>query len=299
MEIEASHLTKCKCVSTLAGKEKPMNIRLIALDLDGTLLDSEKLLPERNKKAIQDCIARGIHIVPCTGRIAIGIPESIRQIPGIRYAITVNGGMVEDLQEKKILDEKLLSARTAVEIYELVSGYHVMCDAYIRGAGFSERRCFENMADYGIPEVVQQLVRQTRTPVDNLKDYIRDRNCMVDKLNLFMDDRRERTEIRRKLEERGDVLVSSSFPYNLEVNGLGATKGEGILRLAAILGIKPEETMAFGDGENDFSMMTSVGVGIAMENGEEKLKNMADYIAPNNDEAGVAQMIEKLVLSRP
>jgi hypothetical protein len=57
--------------------------------------------------------------------------------------------------------------------------------------------------------------------------------------------------------------------------------------------------MAFGDGENDFSMMTSVGVGIAMENGEEKLKNMADYIAPNNDEAGVAQMIEKLVLSRP
>ena len=146
-----------------------MKIRLIALDLDGTLLDSQKRLPERNKKAIQDCIARGIHIVPCTGRIAIGIPECIRQIPGIRYAITVNGGMVEDLQEKRILDEKLLTPRTVVEIYELVSGYHVMCDAYIQGAGFSERRCFENMDEYKIPEVVQQLVRETRTPVDNLK----------------------------------------------------------------------------------------------------------------------------------
>ena len=85
-----------------------MSTRLIALDLDGTLLDSRKRLPERNKKALEECIARGILIVPCTGRIAKGIPEAVRNIPGVRYAVTVNGGMLLDLQEDRVLDEKLL-----------------------------------------------------------------------------------------------------------------------------------------------------------------------------------------------
>ena len=106
-----------------------MNTRLIALDLDGTLLDNQKRLPERNRKALEACISRGIYIVPCTGRTAAGIPEAVRQIPGIRYAITVNGGMLVDMQENKVLDEKLLEPGTVVEIYEMLEEYHVMCDA--------------------------------------------------------------------------------------------------------------------------------------------------------------------------
>ena len=274
-----------------------MNIRLIALDLDGTLLNSQKCLPERNRKALEACISRGIYVVPCTGRTAAGIPEAVRQISGIRYGITVNGGMLVDMQENKILDEKLLSPQTAVEIYDLIENYHVMCDAYIQGDGFSERYCFEHMDEYAVPDLVQELVRKTRIPIDNMKEYIRSRNCMVDKLNMFFDDGKQRAEIRRRLQERSDVLVSSSFTFNLEINGPGASKGEGILRLAQILGIKPEETMAFGDGENDLSMMEKAGIGIAMENGEESLKAKADYIAPGNDDAGVGQMLEKLVLS--
>lgn len=274
-----------------------MNTRLIALDLDGTLLDSEKKLPERNKNALLKCISKGIFIVPCTGRTVLGIPESVRGISGVRYAITVNGGMLVDMYEDKILDEKLISPDIVVNIYDQISQYDVMCDAYIRGDGFSERRCFENMDAYRIPDVVQELVRRTRTPVNNLKDYIKNRNSMVDKLNLFFAKPEEREQVRNLLKGRDDILVSSSFSYNLEINGLGATKGDGILRLAQILGLKQEETMAFGDGENDFSMIEKAGIGIVMENGEEKLKEMADYIAPSNDEAGVAQILEQLVLS--
>lgn len=274
-----------------------MKIRLIALDLDGTLLDSQKMLPERNKKALEECIARGIYVVPCTGRTAAGIPDPVRKIPGIRYAITANGGMVLDLEKNLALDEKLIPMNIVTEIYELVSTCHVMCDAYIQGMGFSERRCFENMDDYGIPDVVQQLVRRTRLPVDNVKDYIRERFSAADKLNLFFDDPEERAWARGQLEARGDVIVSSSFSYNLEINGKGATKGEGLLRLAEILNIAPDETMAFGDGENDLSIIEKAGIGIAMENGNEKLKEIADYIAPDSDNAGVGQMLERLVLS--
>ena len=274
-----------------------MSIRLIALDLDGTLLDEQKQLPERNKRALKACIEQGIYVVPCTGRIAIGIPEIIRELPGARYAVTVNGGTLVDMEEQRILDEKLISPQIVLEIYDLLKEYHVMCDAYIQGDGFSERYCFEHMDEYGIPEVVQKLVRQTRTPIDDMRSYIHDRNCMVDKLNLFFSDKEERSQIRRKLEERGDVLVSSSFPYNLEVNALGASKGEGLMRLAEILGLKREETMAFGDGENDLSMIGRAGIMVAMNNGVEELKKMADYIAPDNGDAGVAQIIEKIVLA--
>lgn len=275
-----------------------MNTKLIALDLDGTLLDSQKHLPERNKSALEECIARGIYVVPCTGRTAIGIPKVVTDISGVRYGITVNGGMLIDLQEDRILDEKLISPEIVGEIYETISQYHVMCDAYIRGEGFSERYCFEHMDEYRIPDVVQELVRKTRVPVDNIKEYIKNRNCKVDKLNMFFDDADQRAEVRELLEKRSDILVSSSFSFNLEINALGASKGEGILRLAQILGIKPEETMAFGDGENDLSMIEKAGIGIVMENGETSLKERADYIAPGNDDAGVGQMLEKLILCR-
>lgn len=274
-----------------------MSIRLIALDLDDTLLDSQKRLPERNKRALEACIAHGIFVVPCTGRIAIGIPDEILKLQGIRYAITVNGGTLTDLREDRILDERLLSSRTAAEICRMTEAYHVMCDAYINGAGYSNRRCYENMDEYGLPPVVQELIRRTRTPIDSVKDYIVGHNCKVDKLNLFFADQEERGRLRSRLMEREDVLVSSSFPNNLEINALEASKGEGIRRLAKILGLKKEETMAFGDGENDLSIIGKVGISVAMENGDERLKQLADYTAPCNNEAGVAQMIEKLVLS--
>ena len=273
-----------------------MNTRLIALDLDGTLLDDQKRLPERNRKALEACVSKGIYVVPCTGRTAAGIPEVIKEIPGIRFGITVNGGMLVDMQEDRILDEKLLSPQIVVEIYELLEEYHVMCDAYIQGDGFSERYCFEHMDEYAIPVLVQELVKKTRVPIDNMKEYIRKRNCMVDKLNLFFDDKDQRAQVRGRLMERGDILVSSSFPFNLEINGPGASKGEGILRLAQILGVRAEETMAFGDGENDLSMMEKAGISIAMENGEASIQEKADYIAPCNNDAGVAQMLEKMVL---
>lgn len=274
-----------------------MSIKLIALDLDGTLLDSQKELPELNKKALSECIRRGIHIVPCTGRIARGIPRAVLEIPGIRYAITVNGGVLVDMQENRILDQTLLEPGIVLEVFDVAKQYHVMYDAYIGGKGYSTRRFYENLDQFHLPKVIQTMVHNTREPVEDIYEYVKERNTMVDKVNLFFADMAEREEVRQQLNARGDVLVSSSYTFNLEINALGATKGDGILRLASILGIRTEETMAFGDGENDFSMVSKAGISVAMDNGDERLKKMADYVAPCNDEAGVGQMIERLVLA--
>lgn len=272
------------------------NIKLIALDLDGTLLNSQKRLSKRNETALRECIRRGIEIVPCTGRIWKGIPDFIREFSGVRYAITVNGAAIVDIQNEKEIDQRKFCTAQALEILELAKQFDTMYDAYIEGQGYGEERFMVQMERYGIPPIVQNMVRETRIIVPNVIEKVREERQMVEKINYFFSNMEERARARERLLQRDDVIVSSSFSFNLEINAVGATKGEGILRLASHLGIEPEATMGFGDGENDLSMMQKAGLGVAMENGEEVVKKAADYVTVCNDEDGVAVAIEKFIL---
>lgn len=274
-------------------------IKLIALDLDGTLLNSEKRLSQRNENALRECIRRGIEIVPCTGRIWKGIPEFLREFPGIRYAITVNGAAIVDIQKKEEIDQRKFCAAQAIEILEMAKGFNTMYDAYIEGQGYGEKRFMDHMDSYGIPPVVQKMVRDTRVIVPDVVEKVKREQQDVEKINYFFGDLEERAHAREELLKRSDVIVSSSFQFNLEINAVGATKGEGILRLASHLGIEPEATMGFGDGENDLSMMQKAGLGVAMANGEDIVKQAADYVTDSNDLDGVAKAIEKFVLDMP
>lgn len=272
-------------------------IKLIALDLDGTLLDSQKRLSYRNESALKECIRRGIAIVPCTGRIWFAVPEAVRSLPGIRYAITTNGAVIEDIVEKKILDERKMSCQLTVEILELADQFHTMYDVYADGKAFGETRFLDHMDAYGISPVMQKMIRDSRQSVSDVIEQVRRLGQPAEKVNYFFADEAERSRARSALMARGDVIVSSSLSNNLEINAQGATKGEAILRLAKHLGLAPEQTMGFGDGENDVNMIRMAGIGVVMGNGLESLKAEADYITDTNDEDGVATAIEKLVLA--
>lgn len=272
-----------------------MDIRLIAFDLDGTLLDSQKRLSYRNEQALKECVRRGIEIVPCTGRIWQGVPDFLRNMPEIHYAITTNGAVVENVRTGEVIDEQKFSVETAVEILEMAKGFHTMYDVYAGGLAFGEARFIDHMEDYGLPQTTQRMIRQTRQIVPDMIARVRENGRPVEKINYFFGDMEERQRAKAALEKRGGLVVSSSFPYNLEINAPGATKGEAILRLAAYLGIGREQTMGFGDGENDLTMMELAGCGIAMENGMEHVKAAADHITISNDEDGVAAALEQYV----
>lgn len=274
-----------------------MTIKLVALDLDGTLLDSEKHLSIRNRQALEACIEKGVYIVPATGRTILGIPDEVKHMPGVRYAITLNGGVLVDMADGHSIDERKLDCAATLEILDVVSKFHVMYDAYIEGVGISETRFYHHMDEYNIPEAIQNLVRITRRVVPNIEDHIRTGNVPVEKINLYCSSLDDREAIRQILSGRDDIIISSSLKNNLEINALGATKGEGIAHLAAHLGLGIEETMACGDGENDVTMIRAAGIGVAMANGEAELKALADYVTATNDEDGVAQAIERFVLS--
>lgn len=273
-------------------------IKLIALDLDGTLLDSQKRLSSRNKEALLKCMDQGIWIVPCTGRIWSAVPDFLREMNGIRYAITTNGAVVEDVRENKILDERKMPWELAVEIFELAQQFHTMYDVYVGGRAFGELRFAERLTEFGMLPLLQDMVRRTRKFIPDVSAKIRELGEPVEKINYFFGDMQERERARAALKARGDVIVTSSFSNNLEINARGATKGEGLLRLAAKLGVKPEETMGFGDNGNDATMMQMAGVGVAMGNAEEDIKNLADYVTDTNDADGVAQALERLIWNR-
>ena len=274
-----------------------MKIRLIALDFDGTLLNEEKKLSEGNREAIEECLARGIYIIPATGRTASGIPGFIREIPGIRYAILTNGAKVMDLQENKIISQELIDWELARKILTFLSDFPVAYDPYVEGRGKMEARFRDHLENYGVPPVMRQMVRSTRDEVEDEIQLLSQRRCAVEKINVFTADRKLRQDLWNQLSSCARIKVTSSLEYNLEINAASATKGEGLARLAGYLGIRMEETMACGDGTNDLSMIQAAGIGVAMENAMDAVKEQADYITLSNEHDGVAEAIRRFALN--
>lgn len=271
-------------------------IKLIAFDLDGTVLDSLKRLSDRNRAALKACAEKGIVLVPATGRAAAGISPAIRDIPGVRYGITTNGGTITDLKTGEILDRQTISCEKALRLMKVISRYHAMYDPYINGRGITQPEFYDHMDEFGLTPVIQEMVRATRDVVLNIQDYVKQTGAEVEKINIYLADLKDREPLQRELEQEEGLSITSSLYNNLEVNDAKATKGQALKRLADYLNIPMEAVMAFGDGGNDLSMIQAAGTGVAMANGLETVKAAADYITLDNDQDGVADAIEKLIL---
>ena len=136
--------------------------------------------------------------------------------------------------------------------------------------------------------------------MEDICTYLEETHAKVQKLNLSFrqEDRAVREAVRKDLDRLSGLLVTSSMPWNLELNAAGVTKGSGLLQLSHFLGLSAEETMACGDGENDLPMLLAAGIGVCMENGASFVKKKADWITLSNDQDGVAAAIEQWVLKK-
>ena len=144
---------------------------------------------------------------------------------------------------------------------------------------------------------IRKLIVTLRTPVPELKQYLREKGENLQKLQLYFTDMELRARMLRELPERfPDMSVSSSVPFNIEINAKTATKGHALETLCGLLGLDRGESMALGDGTNDLDMLVQAGVGVAMANADPKLLDAADYVTGSNNEAGFAKAIEKFVL---
>ena len=138
-----------------------------------------------------------------------------------------------------------------------------------------------------------EYVRSSRKPVPSLTELIERENRDMDKVQALFADMEELARAWKELERYRELVLVSSLGYNIEINAAGVDKGTGLMELGALLGIRPEEIMACGDGDNDIRMLELAGVGVAMGNAGKNVKAAADYIAETNDHEGAAKAIVK------
>lgn len=272
------------------------DIRLIGLDLDGTALTTDKVLTPRTREDIEKCLEKGIVVLPATGRVRSGIPESITQIEGIRYAILSNGGSVIDLKENKIVYRNCIAWDRALALFDILEKYNTFYDVYADGAGWCEGRFYDNLEEFRIEPQIQKLIKVSRNRIDNLREWMQENKAPIEKINMFFAREEDRQRAFHELEKEGDLAATCSLNNNLEINHATCNKGDAMIRLGEYLSIAPENCMACGDGNNDIEMVELAGVGVAMENGVRALKRRADYVTKRNDEEGVAYAIEKFCL---
>lgn len=272
------------------------DIRLVALDLDGTLLTTDKELTERSRLALARAAEQGIFIVPTTGRFYNAMPAAIRSLPFIEYVITINGACVERVATGEVLYHAEIPYEEALTVMELLDGYPVIYDCYTGSHAFMTASMQQNAADYTTSPHYLKMVRELRQPVPELKAFVRERKSGIQKIQFLTRDLSLKKEIWSVLKERFPKLaISSAIPENVEINHGHANKGEALLALAKALGLTREQTMSFGDGINDLPMIVAAGTGVAMANAEAEVLAAADMRTLSCDDDGVAAVIETLL----
>ena len=268
-----------------------MSIKLVAIDIDGTLLNSQKEITPAVFEAIQDAKKAGVKVVIATGRPLSGVQKILDQLQLTEtgdYVITFNGGLVLDVGSGEIISQETLSYEDYLEIEYLARTLDIPMHASAREGIFTANR---NIGKYTVHEsILVDAPIFYRTP-EEMREIQIVKTMLIDepdKLDKAI------PNIPADFATRFNVGKSAAFYY--EICPKDGNKGTAIRRLAERLGLSMSETMAIGDQENDRPMLEVVGTPVVMENGNPKTKEIAKYITKSNDEDGVAHAIREWVL---
>ncbi len=270
-------------------------IKLIALDLDGTLLTDEKKILPYTMEMLQKAIAQGVNIMIATGRPFMGIPEELRTFPGIRYAMCSNGAKIIDIDSGKIMMENLLPIDKAMKMLEIGSHYDTLQEIYFHDQGYVDAEKMKHLEKYHHNPHMWEYFKTTRKQVPDIISLAKEKNQDMDKVQMLFADLSEREAAWKEIEKVEGVTQVDSLGYNIEINAAGVNKGIMLLELGTMLGIKREEIMACGDGQNDIAMIEMAGIGVAMGNAKDAVKKVADHITDTNEEEGAAKAIKRFV----
>ena len=272
-----------------------MDIRMIAFDLDGTLLRSDKSISPRTMQALAAARDKGVLLVPTTGRLLRSLPEPMLDKSLTRYLILVNGGQVYDSHEEKILLREELTPEQALCMLRFLKEHNVLRGVYMDGLGHMSSEDFAEIEAVAATPGTADLMHRSYQTDDDIEGSTA-RHASVQKIIAFFRNPDEKHAVIREILSRyPSYAVSSSLGNNIEINAKNATKGNALRFLCKTVGIPIGQCMAFGDGTNDYSLLRAAGLGVAMGNASEEVQSCADEITETNDNDGVARMIERVL----
>ncbi|MBO6040834.1 MAG: HAD family phosphatase [Oscillospiraceae bacterium] len=273
-----------------------MKPRLIAFDLDGTLLNTQKHIPQENKDALIAAAEEGVILVPATGRILGGMPEELMELGLFRYFIFSNGAEIYDLQERRRIQDACIPTDLALRICDYMDTLPVLYDFYRGETGYMQQEMHQQaLTLMAFEPYMVDLIRRLRVPVPDIREEIKKHpETPLEKMQMYF--RLEDMDLREKQmievpRRFPDVMASSSVKNNLEINSVKAGKGQALLAICRLLEIPEEASMAFGDGRNDAELLKMAGCGVAMANAHPSVLEVADRVTENNDKAGVGKEI--------
>jgi Cof subfamily protein (haloacid dehalogenase superfamily) len=267
-------------------------IKLIAIDLDGTLLNEKKQISERTQTALKAAKQKGVKVVLCTGRPLLGI-KSYLKLLGLTdkgdFAITYNGGLVQKSDSGEVISEKILTRDQLLSIYDLSKELDVPMNF------IDLRQVYCPPYPESKPSLYGQIMKAlpfTDIEMDRIPESFKANKAIFCVSQKILDS--AISQIPSSYYDRFTIMKSR--PFLLEILNKEVDKGKGLRALGGFLGIAPEEMMTLGDEENDLAMIDYAGLGVAMGNAIEPLKQKAQFVTRTNREDGVAYAVEKFVL---
>lgn len=271
-----------------------MSIKIIATDLDGTLMSPDHLtVTERTKKALISAHENGVKICIATGR-ALNFTEGVtKQIPFADYVICSNGASVYDRNNKQFIYTNLVSPEITADAIKILNTLPVYYNIYMNGGIYVQNGCDKYFENTDLPTVFLEEFASKLTVCDDIAEATKGRGAEL--IDVFYGNNEIKKVIFDFFEANGLVLTSALSGV-VSATAVGSDKGTALEGLCKITGITADEAMTFGDASNDSSMLEYAYYSFAMENGDEICKASARFSAPSNADDGVAQMIEKYVL---
>ena len=273
-----------------------MAIKLIAFDLDGTLLTSRKEITPETRAALRAAADKGILTVPASGRLYPGLPEELKG-PDFRYSILCNGMIAYDALEDRKLCEYPLSFEETMRFLDYAESIGIFYDCYADDLAWMSKDIYDDLPRLITDPNFLKMLKELRTPVYDLRSWLVERHKPVQKLLFYFMDPQQRLEQLKIMPELfPDYNITSSIYCNIEINTKASDKGAALRSLCEKLGIDIRDTMVFGDGLNDIGMFRAAGLSVAMANADPALKDEADFVTAGNDENGVAAAIRRFAL---
>lgn len=269
-----------------------MAIKMIAFDLDYTLLQTGGTLSDVTKTALAQAKAQNILLVPATGRDICEMQPLLPQL-GARYVVGVNGAVVRDLQNDTVIYKELPEQNAFLEKLELALSMELYTEVYCDGV-YTNPYSYHHMEALGMASDQVPMFKATRKVVPDLYASVRDMGC-AEKLHILFKDAADKKTRQEPFLHHSAFAYTNAFVNNLELCSPKVSKASGLAALAEHLGIKRENVMTLGDGANDAAMLRWAGLGVAMENAVEEAKAAADCVTLSNDADGAAFMIQKVL----
>lgn len=289
--------------------------KLVAIDLDGTLLNSYGEVSNKNKEAIKKAINKNVEIVLTSGRPIMSVKNLANEIGCNNYMICGNGAITYDIQNEEIIYNRFLEKAKVLQIIKICEENSIFYNVYTKDTILTKNLNY-NVLFYHQENASKPADKKTRiTIMQNIEEYIQNREeedylkiticdnskvifgSIIRKLRTIKDvDVLDVAHMSRKLIKDGTENISMEYFYT-EITNTNVDKWQAIEALIEKLQIKKEEVIAIGDNINDAKMVKNAGLGIMMGNSAPYIKEMADVVVSDNDNDGVAETIEKYILT--